>query len=57
MTIYNFGCYATVVVDDVTLAMTCTCPEVIDHGEMNVADAEALPCNVSRWVAEHYPPP
>lgn len=54
---YSFGDYATVEVDTDTGAMTCTCPEVDPHGAMNVAEGVLLPCIVTRWVADHYPPP
>ncbi len=55
---YSFGEYATVEVITETGSMSCTCPEVDPHpAEMNVADANWLPCVVTRWVAEHYPPP
>ena len=47
---YTFGEYATVVVDDENGSMTCTCPEVDPHGEMNVSMLNWLPCIVTRWV-------
>lgn len=55
--IYNFGEYATVTVDIATELMTCTCTEVDPHGEMYIVNGNLLPCIVTRWVAERYPPP
>ena len=56
ITTYTFGEYATVEVDDETGVMTCTCPEVDPHGEMQVESGNLLPCTVTRWVAAHWPP-
>ena len=53
---YTFGEYATVEVNDETGDMTCTCPEVDPHNEMNVNMLNWLPCIVTRWVAAHWPP-
>lgn len=53
---YNFGEYATVEVESDTGVMTCTCPEVDPHPEMLVEMKNWLPCIVTRWVANHWPP-
>lgn len=55
-TVYSYGEYADVTVNNETGDMTCTCPEVPEHGPMNVSQGENLPCIVTRFTAAQWPP-